>query len=358
MQQPQRHPHRRGALLANLALAVGSVLFFLATLEVLARVAGFQQRGSWTVRCYEHIEHVGHLLRPGCETAMYKGISTDWTTVPVRSNSHGLRGPEFPTAKPPGTRRVLVLGDSIGFGYLLPEEESMPALLERRLAERGLGPVLVINGAMPGNGVRNERQFLEERGLAFSPDVVVLAAAPGDIIDSGVRADQADDGRSGELRKRYRLFRFLQRRSALAVFGQFVFWESLERFDPTLRLRSGMSAEVFSPAIQNAWNRYEDEFTHLVAIARDHDLDLVLVVYPGIVELYADRDTTRDHWSALAARHDVPMVDLLPTFRRERGRGLYVAADAHPNGRANALVAAALADWIAPRWGSAEPGAR
>jgi len=346
----QRHARQRGAVLANLALAAGSLIFFLLVLEVLARLAGFQQRGSWTVACYEHVENVGHLMKPGCQTAMYKGISTDWANIPVRSNSHGLRGPDFPLAKPAGERRVLVLGDSIGFGYLLPEEDSMPAVLERQLEDRRLGPVRVVNAAMPGNGIRNERQFLEHRGIAMSPDVVVLAAAPGDIIDSGVRADQSETRRSGSLRKEYQVFRFLQRQSALAVFMQFAFWEYLERFSPTLELRSGMSAETLSAAIQNAWNRYEEELVRLAALARDHDIDLVLAVYPGIVELYADRDTTRDRWRALAARNDVPMVDLLPAFRRERERGLYIAGDAHPNARADVIVATAVANWIEDRW--------
>jgi lysophospholipase L1-like esterase len=351
-----QHPSRsRGTLLANLALAVGSLIFFLVTLELLSRAVGFQRRGSWTVRCYEHVADVGHLLEPGCETAMYKGISTDWSNVPVHANSHGLRGPEFPEAKPPGTRRVLVLGDSVAFGYLLPEEQSMPALLERRLADHGLGPVRVINSAMPGNGIRNEREYFEHRGLAFAPDTVVLVAAPGDIIDSGIRKDQSDTHRPGMLRQRYRLFRFVQRRSSLAVFMQFAFWETLQYLDPTLSLRSGMSAETLSPALQNAWDRYEEEFVRLASLARDHHVDLVLVVYPGMVELYADRDTTRDRWRALAARDHVPMVDLLPTFRRERDRGLYIAADAHPNGTANAIVASALADWIGARWRAAVP---
>ena len=50
---------------------------------------------------------------------------------PVHINSQGTRGPEFHRAKPPGTFRILSLGDSRTFGWGLTEAEDLLGLIER-----------------------------------------------------------------------------------------------------------------------------------------------------------------------------------------------------------------------------------
>src|SRR3954451_17440550 len=53
-------------------------------------------------------------------------------------NIWGYRGP-VAGRKKPGEYRVAVLGGSAAFGYGVKWDESMPAMLERRLAERSAG---------------------------------------------------------------------------------------------------------------------------------------------------------------------------------------------------------------------------
>src|SRR5262249_13886526 len=61
-------------------------------------------------------------------------------------NSLGLRDREFPFGKPPGTFRILVLGDSYPEGVQVPVEQTFPKQLERMLATREPGrPFEVIN---------------------------------------------------------------------------------------------------------------------------------------------------------------------------------------------------------------------
>src|SRR5215470_5660402 len=57
---------------------------------------------------------------------------TSLRDIRVRTNSLGLRGAEIPPREA-GELRILVLGDSITFGDYVDEDETYPAVLERRL---------------------------------------------------------------------------------------------------------------------------------------------------------------------------------------------------------------------------------
>ena len=68
----------------------------------------------------------------------------------VKINEKGLRGKEYPYEKQKNTFRVLMLGDSITFGFE------------------------VINAGVQGYGTDQELIFLQNEGLKYHPDLVVL----------------------------------------------------------------------------------------------------------------------------------------------------------------------------------------
>ena len=74
-----------------------------------------------------------------------------WGKVPVRINGKGLRGPELPYAKPKNTKRILYLGDSVTFGYLLDSyEKTFPYLIDSILNEKSSFNIETINAGIDG----------------------------------------------------------------------------------------------------------------------------------------------------------------------------------------------------------------
>src|SRR5207237_633528 len=67
------------------------------------------------------------LRRVGASAAVRLGGIT------YATNADGFRDRTYPRAKPPGTFRVVVLGDSITLGWGVALEESFPKRLEQRL---------------------------------------------------------------------------------------------------------------------------------------------------------------------------------------------------------------------------------
>jgi lysophospholipase L1-like esterase len=102
---------------------------------------------------------------------------------PTHVNSRGLRNAEIPLEKTPGRTRILLLGDSSVYGVRVTDEQSFGGLLEKRLQDANRS-VEVLNGGCPGFSSWQTLQALEDRLLAYSPDLVVIATLWSDAQGS------------------------------------------------------------------------------------------------------------------------------------------------------------------------------
>jgi hypothetical protein len=97
----------------------------------------------------------------------------------VTTNSLGLLGPERPLHKPPNTRRVALLGDSMAQGWGTDQSRTWATLLEKRLNSSRSGEVSkhfeVLNFAFPGYSLTQMLDVAEEDAPKFEPDVYILA---------------------------------------------------------------------------------------------------------------------------------------------------------------------------------------
>src|SRR3990172_6321964 len=87
-------------------------------------------------------------------------------------NSFGWRGSEVAPDKPPGTFRILGLGDSFTYGAGVDLAETYLARLE------------VVNAGIPSFFPEAERLLLEHYGLPLSPDLVVVGFVANDVVDT------------------------------------------------------------------------------------------------------------------------------------------------------------------------------
>lgn len=157
-------------LLLNLSiLVVGEVI--ARSFHVPDRMNGFPAR----MLVVTDDPDLPYYLRPDYETVA-RGMD-------VRTNRHGMRGPDVSDRPAPGVRRILALGGSTTFGEALAEEEAWPAVLERELEARTGEPYEVLNGGVEGYNTAAELAFLRQRGLPLAPDTVVV----GFSLDDGNR---------------------------------------------------------------------------------------------------------------------------------------------------------------------------
>jgi len=118
---------------------------------------------------------LGFELKPG-----YKNESPNFIDSFERTNSHGQRDVERTLEKKDGTRRILMLGDSVVEGYGLPFADTIPQQLQS-LYDQSNESVEVLNFGVSAYCTLAEIELLETKGLQFSPDVVVLVFVENDF---------------------------------------------------------------------------------------------------------------------------------------------------------------------------------
>lgn len=120
----------------------------------------------------------GHVaLRPG-----HRGTLVVDRPTTIVINSRGMRGPEVGDERA-GERRVLVVGDSMVWGYGVDAEQTLPARIEAAL-RTSLGDVTVGNGGVPGYGSKHMAAQLGRMFAPFGADAAVVCACLGnDAMD-------------------------------------------------------------------------------------------------------------------------------------------------------------------------------
>ncbi|MDX1963574.1 MAG: hypothetical protein SFX18_10500 [Pirellulales bacterium] len=168
----------RGKLLA---LGLGLVVALLLA-EICLRIGGF----SAPIFYAPHSVY-GTALRPNV-AGWYRLEGVAWNAI----NSAGFRDLERTVAKPPGTLRIAVLGDSFTAAHQVPLDQTYCQLLENKLsAALPTGQqVQVLNFGVNGYGLAQQTLVWREVVRQYQPDVVLLAMFLGnDISDNSPEID-------------------------------------------------------------------------------------------------------------------------------------------------------------------------
>ncbi|MBX3729104.1 MAG: SGNH/GDSL hydrolase family protein [Candidatus Sumerlaeia bacterium] len=335
---------------------VGGVLSLGMALVMLLTVDGVL--GLWTAgfRYEPRLVVPDSLLR----FRLRPGWSGDIATGQATINSRGWRWREVADRPAPGTRRLLVLGDSILFGFSTDDDEIIPAQLERLVP----GDVEVLNASILGYDFQEYHYFAHEL-LALGPDEALLGICLNDLSWShGRRLSHAPtDPRARPLPPtRFNRLRWWVRfHSGLLNIGELA----------TLSERSRTPAEQEAWVLECAWRLADDpahrdeqlllarrylEGTKELLEAHGVPLRLVLFPYrfqfepdlaarhPGHVEIHAGMRRIADDLG-------LPMLDLLDPLGAEIARRggdpatLYFDIN-HFNAEGSRVCAELIAQWM------------
>jgi hypothetical protein len=161
----------------EILLAAGSVAVVVALLgaaEWTLRIADASylddRPQSDLGRLHRYSEVYGWEPRPGAVAA----VDGQRTTI----NAAGQRGTVHPLKRTPGWPRLLMLGDSVAFGFGVADDQTFAADLENDGYE-------VVNLAVPGYGTDQALLRLEREGVAYRPDLVLLHfCLQNDFVDN------------------------------------------------------------------------------------------------------------------------------------------------------------------------------
>jgi len=247
--------------------------------------------------------------------------------VDVAINEKGLRDFNYPYEKPPGTFRIVAIGDSFTFGWGVLFNEIYVKRLEKKLNhdiphhQDATRHYEVINLGVGNYNTEQEIAMLELEGLKYHPDLVLL----GFYINDAEPAQHLTHS-------------FFTQHSYLLAFLKQRLVHLKPYFEPNYHY-----AQIYHQLYGGPrWNLYEKQLDHLLSIIRSTHLDFLVVLLPDLRRI--DADEFGDIYKKVQMyfiNQDCPVINLRSSLDQTQKSSVYWVAsdDPHPNARAHGIFA-------------------
>lgn len=330
------------------AIGIGLAISFLLA-ECSLRVIGI---GSPIFHRPDH--RYGMVLIPGAD-GWFTAEGKSWVSV----NEHGMRDVGHRRAKPVGTFRIAVLGDSYAEALQVPLDQAFWSVLGAQLASCGAlagQRIEMLNFGVSGYTTAQEYLVLHDRVWAFEPDVILLAFLTGnDVADNSPALTSAatpffrfdgdtlvlDRSRSRDLGTSGRAVHWLIRHSRvlqlgnqvrlnLALCGQVgACGQDQDVAKGEVGLRNAVFVEPRDPVWRDAWRVTEALLVKIRDEVAAHHARFFLVTLSNSIQVHPDvavRDRFRTAIGAtdllypdrrladFAAREGIAILTLAPTL--------------------------------------------
>jgi len=321
---------RMHMIMARGAAVVVGLLIFLVGAEVGARLA-FLAIQAYDVEMWRYSRQLKVWgATPGIRFEHRPSATARLMGVDVTTNRHGMRDDEAELEKPEGMTRVVVLGDSITFGWGVPQSMTYPEILEGLLNQSsdrgGATGVEVMNFGVGNYNTVDELAILRHRALAFQPDMILLGVF---INDAELAAYNPPAG--------------IWQHSLFAVW----LWGRVDALLRSFGWREDYRTyyrQLYLPT-SPGFLKMQEALRTMAALCRERRLPLVVALIP---ELHSPdsvefEDVYRRLWE-VAEDSGLPVVDLRRALPGDVDpRRFWVSPDdSHPNAEAQKLFAEQL----------------
>lgn len=342
------------SLAPRLALSLGTLLLLLLLGEITARVLAWSRTPPAPVPTAESslpvLTDVFELARPNTH-GLYQG-------VPYRTNSHGIRGPEYAEHPDADVFRILVVGDSVTMGWAVREELAYPARLAPLLEEAGPDHPAwragrrfeVLNLGLAGVNAGFSSKRLERFIELYHPDLTIYGFTLNDIEGPHYRKLPRDERKALRQETWRRALRFADSPSYLLreLWPRVIGVIEWDVFHPSEAERiAPQAAEWYQNYFENpeAWADFEAALDLHARAAQASGICGQVFLHTHLTELTPEHrhKPVYDRVAAAARARGLSVSESFPWFVGRDGDILHVNAfDIHPNAQGHELLAQAL----------------
>jgi len=340
-------------LLLNSLLLIGSVFFVLILAEGVTRLV---MPNSVRLRLmHQPDKRLGYRLVPNYEMG-YK--TSDFDSF-VKINSEGLRDYEHQKDKDPNTFRILVLGDSFTFGVGVNLEDSYSKVLESMLNQSydsggNKKKYEVINAGIEGFGTGQEYIYLEELGIRYKPDLVIVGLFSNDINDVMSEIPNSTFTKTWLKNHLYVLSYLRGLHKILLIRSKDVkttfFQIYQEQYPPEFKAAIQKTKEYLMKVHDFSYSNGAK--TLILIVPSCFEIDRLEWDKKGFGRLYSDDFFNKnmskfsDIFTEFGKEKSVPTLTLLPTFRNSNIRPLYFTHDPHWTKEGHRLAAESIYNFL------------
>ena len=259
----------------------------------------------------------------------------------ITINKHGLRSPEIDMKKKDGTKRVMIMGDSVVFGWGVEQDSIFPIRLQKMLDKSGPEYEVIAAGVGSWN-TRTEYEYFRSAGIEFDPDVLVLVIVANDI-------DPKPDGRTDISHDR--LFAYTKRTGTPAHgLGDFARDLKTSRSKLLQHIRYILTRRKVNKTTKQfddhspQWEDAQIALEKLIGLCKENDIAFVACIY-GYDDMVGSPPLS--YYDRRLKQLAVPVVTLPKAIFTDRQYHNSIV-DRHPNAAGHKLIADELFAAIAP----------
>jgi lysophospholipase L1-like esterase len=257
---------------------------------------------------------------------------------------------------------LLYLGDSVTFGYRLPDyEEAYPFVVEQILESQIGTDIETVNAAVGGYSPWQELAYLRTEGLKYQPDAVVIGFVLNDVTekfrlirfggeDLGYQLSHSYLSVADWLRRNSAVYVALQRLRARLRFGSDIQKGAVARERANV---VDLAKRPNKPSVQHAWSVTLQNLEELISLCRAHEIAVVVVVFPSLFQFDAPATLSapQARVSSFCTTNSIPCLDLLPPLAGHLQKGRKQPDDLfldrnHPSAEGNRVVGEMLAAFL------------
>ena len=298
-----------------------------------------------------------------------------------KTNSQGLRDREYELAKPAGTRRIVVIGDSHTWGYGVNNDEIYTEKLESLLADTE-----VVNLGVTAYSLWQEVGYFRRKGLTYEPDILIVGFTQNDVEQGAnlrnielANNPPEEDSQAAPERQGRSLQELIAQNSALYKFvsDRINTNKSLVKFFVGLGLKApladadGIDNNLktalldYPPALDEAFSAVQGKLLELKRLTDMEGVRLIVAAIPAkqaiepitfqqslaksIFEVEDfDLDKPYRLLAEFAEASGIEFVNPVAAFRQRAASGevLYLKRDVHLNAAGHDTLAQVLADYL------------
>jgi lysophospholipase L1-like esterase len=263
----------------------------------------------------------------------------------VHTNSRGFRDRDYGPFPPPGTTRVVGLGDSETFGNGIAASGTWPKQLEAQLNASSESPWEVINAGIPGTNTWQHDIMLRRVVDWYHPQVAILGFYVNDVAVRHAPRPAAlpHDNTLGKQ------IAYILKSSALLMVARSG-WHALTANPKAILGERAILTGEYAPNVEPGWKQVTGSLRSMKAFADAQGAGLLIVVLPRRDQVSGQLKKTvyNQRLAAIADTLGIPLVDPLVPLQeafRTYGPRLFVPWDGHDSALANRVIA----DVIAPK---------
>ncbi len=335
-------------ILINTSLCLGTILIVLIFLEGIWRVLDLRGFHKVRIRDWEHalvpkgerLPGVNLQFKPHAEFEMRydsnpRGVFNERNAMVYHTNNYGFRGPDIQIEKPTGAKRLVLLGDSFAFGEGVKWEDTFACQLPGLLNVNTATQTEVLDMATSAWTTLDEIHYLEQMGVKFSPDLVVVVF----VLNDAEQAGGLDLWENFWIRHEATQMEW-------SYFGSWVY-NTIERELDGRRYTRALTN--YALGFSKEWQTCLGELVRGKQVAESAGSRYMVCIFPFMYELNDHHPFTKIHQMVAehCTKNGIPVLDLLNAFKGQAYQSLWVhPTDQHPNEEGHRIAAQALAAYI------------